>query len=110
MAQACHAAQVIIALVPIVGISFSALVIFFALLWKHTEIKLRISKNTYNPPVFNWKLFSLFAGLCLIGTGFSISVIFLIVSGITYGLLGGIIPFVLGIMFLIFYKLTANAK
>lgn len=110
MAQTCPAAQVIISLVPIVGITFSALVIFFALLWKHTEIKLRISKNTYNPPVFNLKLFSLFAGLCLIGVGFSISLIFLVVSGITYGLLGGIIPLVLGIMFLIFNKLLPNDK
>ncbi|MCQ2598215.1 MAG: hypothetical protein MJ181_10260 [Treponema sp.] len=110
MAQACHAAQVIIALVPIVGIGFSALVIFFALLWKHTEIKLRISKNTYNPPVFNWKLFALFSGLCLIGTGISISVVFILISGLTYGLLGGIIPLVLGIMLLIFYKLISDGK
>lgn len=110
MEQACPAAQVILALIPIVGITFSALVIFFALLWKHTEIKLRISKNTYNPPVFNWKLFSLFAGLCLVGVGFSISLLFLIISGISFGLLGGVIPLVLGIMFLIFYKLISNGK
>lgn len=108
--MASPAAQVIIAIVPIVGITFSAIIIFFALLWKHIEIKLRISKNTYTPPVFNWKVFSLFTGLCLVGVGFSISLLFLIISGVTYGLLGGIIPLILGIMFLIFYKIVANDK
>lgn len=58
--MASPAAQVIIAIVPIVGITFSAIIIFFALLWKHIEIKLRISKNTYTPPVFNWKVFLCF--------------------------------------------------
>lgn len=110
MDQTCSAAQVIISLVPIVGIAFSAIVIFFALLWRHHEIKLRISKDSYNPPKFNWSLFSLFSGLCLIGVGVSISIVFLIISGITYGLLGGIIPLVLGIMFLVFYKLISNGK
>lgn len=110
MAETCPAAQVIIAIIPIVGIFFSAVIIFFAVLWKHREIKLRISKNTYNPPVFNWKIFSLFSGLCLVGVGFSITVVFLLISGLTYGLLGGIIPFVLGIMLLIFYKLISNGR
>lgn len=108
--MASPAAQVIIAIVPIVGITFSAIVIFFALLWKHIETKLRISKNTYNPPVFNWKLFSLFAGLCLIGVGFSITLLFILISGLSYGLLGGVIPLVLGIMLVIFYRLISNDK
>lgn len=106
----CNAAQVIVALVPIVGIAFSAIVIFFAILWKHHEIKLRISKNTYNPVNFNWKIFSLFSALSLIGVGFSISLLFILISGLTYGLLGGIIPLVLGIMLLIFYKIISNDK
>lgn len=110
MTQACPAAQVIISLVPIIGIVFSALVIFFSVLWKHTEIKLRISKNTYNPPVFNWKIFALLTGLCLVGVGAVISVVFFLISGISYGLLGGLIPLVLGIMLLIFNKLISNGK
>lgn len=110
MTQACPAAQVIIALVPIIGIVFSAFVIFFAVLWKHTEIKLRISKNTYTPPVFDWKIFSLFSGLCLVGVGFAISLVFILISGVTYALLGGLIPLVLGIMILAFYKMVANVK
>lgn len=110
MNQAYPAAQVIISLVPIVGIFFSAVIVFFALLWKHGEIKLRITKNTYNPPIFDWKIFSLLTGLCLVGVGFVISLVFAIVSGISYALLGGLIPLALGIMILIFYKLVSNVK
>lgn len=77
MPQTCPAAQVIIAVVPIVGITFSFLVIFFALLWKHHEVKIRISKGTYEPPEFNWKIFTLLSGLCLTGVGFAISLLFL---------------------------------
>ena len=104
------AAQVLAPLIPLVGISFAAIVIFFGLLWKHREIKMRISKNQYNPQVFNWKIFSLFAGLCLVGVGFAISLLFFLISGFTFGLLGGLIPLVLGIMFLIFYKIISNEK
>lgn len=104
------AAQVIIALIPIVGIFFAALIVFFALLWRHHEIKMRISKNTYTPCNFNWKLFSLLSGLCLVGVGTVISILFYIVSGLNYSLLGGLIPFALGIMLLVFHKLVKNEK
>ena len=57
MTPVCPAAQVIVALIPIVGITFAAIVIFFGLLWKHREIKMRISKDEYTQQVFNWKIF-----------------------------------------------------
>ena len=81
MTPVCPAAQVIVSLIPIVGITFAAIVIFFGLLWKHNEIKMRISKNEYKPQVFNWKIFSLFAGLCLVGVGFAITILFFLISG-----------------------------
>lgn len=102
------AAQVIISIIPIVGIVFAAMVIFFALLWKHTEIKMRISKNTYNPANFNWKMFSLLSGLCLVGVGIVLSAVFFLISGLTYQLLGGLIPLSLGVMLLIFNKLISK--
>ena len=39
-------AQVIISIVPIVGITFAAIIVFFALLWKHRENKLKIMNGT----------------------------------------------------------------
>lgn len=104
----CPAAQVIISIIPIVGIVFAAIVIFFALLWKHTEIKMRISKNTYTPMNFDWKIFSLLSGLCLVGVGIVLSLVFFLVSGFSYELLGGLIPLSLGIMLLIFNKLVSK--
>lgn len=101
-------AQIIISIIPIVGIVFAAIVIFFALLWKHTEIKMRISKNTYNPVNFNWKIFSLLLGLCLVGVGVVITAIFFLISGFTYALLGGLIPLSLGVMLLIFNKIISK--
>ncbi|WP_340138456.1 hypothetical protein [Treponema zioleckii] len=36
------AAQVMLALIPIVGIGIGGVVIFFSLLWHHHEVKLQI--------------------------------------------------------------------
>lgn len=108
MNMTCPAAQVITSIIPIVGIVFAAIVIFFALLWKHNEIKMRISKNTYTPMNFDWKIFSLLSGLCLVGVGIVLSLVFFLVSGFSYELLGGLIPLSLGIMLLIFNKLVSK--
>ena len=61
-----HVAEVIISIVPIVGITFAAIIAFFALLWKHRENKLKIINETFKETVFNLAIFSLFAGLCLL--------------------------------------------
>ncbi len=90
------------------GISFSALVVFFALLWKHHETKLRIKMGTYEAPQINLKNFSLFLGLCLVGIGAVLSVMFMLLEGLSWGLLGGLIPLVIGAMLLIFNKISKN--
>ncbi len=99
------AAQVIIAIIPIVGICFAASIIFFALLWKHRENVMRIERNTFEPLHINLKSFSLFLGLVLIGVGFALSVMFLF-KPISWGLLGGLLPFAIGIMLLVYYKIS----
>lgn len=104
------AAQVIITIIPVVGIVFAAILIFFALLWHHHEVKMQISKGIYTPPKFNLKLFSLFFGLCLTGVGAMLTMMFFLMNSISWGLLGGLIPLVLGIMNLIFYRLLPNEK
>ena len=106
----CPAAQVIMSIVPTVGIVFVAVLIFFALLWKHRENKLRILDGTYEPIKFNFKVFSLFTGLCLIGVGAVLTVMFALLDGLSWTLIGGLIPLVLGIMLLIFYKINPEYK
>ncbi len=97
-------AQVIVSLIPIVGIAFGAVIIFFALLWKHRETKQRILAGTYTSHSYNWKPFFLLTGLILIGVGLVLSIMFLFMKGFSFMLLGGLIPLVIGLAFIIFYK------
>ena len=98
------AAQVIIAIIPIVGIVIGGVVVFFYLLWRHREISLQIKTGSYRPKQFNLKLFSLLTGLLLTGIGLVLTILFLAVQGFSYPVLGGLIPMTIGISFLVFFK------
>jgi len=104
------AAQIIISLVPIVGVSLAAVLIFFALLWRHRENKLRIQKGTYSPIKFNMETFSLFLGLILVGIGSVLSLLFIMITGFTWGLMSGLLPLGVGISLLVYYNLTKPGK
>ena len=103
--QLSIAAQVIISIVPIVGITFGAVILFFYILWRHHEIKLQIKTGTFVPKSFNSAALSLLTGLLLTGVGFTLSLVFAIIDGFSYSILGGLIPFVMGIGLLVFYKI-----
>jgi len=47
------AAQVIVSIIPLVGIVIGGIVIFFYLLWRNTQIKLLIKSGAYEPARFN---------------------------------------------------------
>ena len=98
------AAQVLVSLIPIVGIAFGAGLLFFVILWHHNEVKLQIRTGNYEPRVFNLKAVSLLAGLLLTSLGLILSLSFAIIDGFSYTILGGLIPFVTGISLLIFYR------
>ena len=97
------AAQVIIAIIPIVGIVMGSVVVFFYLLWRHKQRTLLIRAGHYNQPVFNLLSFSLLTGLLLGSVGLTLTVFLAIVTGPTYGLLGGVIPLSMGIGLLAYY-------
>lgn len=97
------AAQVVIAVIPIVGIVMSAVVAFFYLLWHHRRKTLLIKTGHYNRPEFDLLSFSLLAGLLLGSVGIALTVLLIIVEGASYGVLGGIIPLSMGIGLLIYY-------
>ena len=99
------AAQIIISIVPIVGIAIGGVVLFFFILWRHHEIKLQIKTGTFVPSKIHYKAFSLLAGLLLTGTGVMLSLVFAVLDGFTYSMLGGLIPAVIGICLLVFYKI-----
>lgn len=104
------AAQVIISIIPIVGIAFAAIIIFFALLWHHRETKERIHNGTYTPRTFNFKAFSLLSGLLLAGVGLTLTVFFALLEGLTWDILGGAIPLVLGLILILFFKINPDFK
>ncbi|MDE5899220.1 MAG: hypothetical protein K2H09_08175 [Treponemataceae bacterium] len=104
------AAQVIIAIVPIVGIFVGGVTVFFYLLWRHHEIKLQLKTGVFVQRKFDLKSFSLLAGLLLSGVGLTLALVFLLISGFSYALLGGLIPAVLGIGLLVFYKINPDFR
>jgi hypothetical protein len=97
------AAQVLVAIIPIIGIVMGAVVVFFYLLWNHRRRTLLINAGHYNRPGFDLLTFSLLAGLLLGSVGLTLTVFLAVVAGPTYGLLGGIIPLAMGIGLLAFY-------
>jgi len=97
------AAQVIISIVPIVGICFGALILFFYILWKHHETKLQIKTGTFVPNKFNYAAFSFLTGLLLTGIGLILTAVFAIIDGFSYAILGGLLPMAIGICLLIFF-------
>ena len=99
------AAQVIISLIPIVGICIGGVVIFFALLWIHHETKQRIKSGEKTQSNFNYKAATLLCGLLLTGIGFMLTVFFALFDDISPALLGGLIPLTIGICLLLFYRL-----
>jgi hypothetical protein len=104
MEQITPAAQVIISLIPIVGITIGGIVIFFALLWIHHERKQRIKSGSFTKSNFNYKAATLLGGILLSGIGFMLTLFFLLFSGLGPSLLGGLIPLTIGICLLIFYR------
>lgn len=96
------AAQIILSVIPIVGIVMGSIVIFFFLLWNHKQRMLMIEKGTYQRKNFDLNTFSLLAGILLFGIGLALSVFFILRTGLNYELLGGIIPLAIGLGFLLF--------
>ena len=104
------AAQVIIAIIPIVGIVMGSVVIFFYLLWNHRRRTLLIKAGHFNRPDFNLRSFSLLCGLLLGSVGVALTTLLSIIGGASYGLLGGLIPLSIGVGLLAYYVIKRSEK
>ncbi len=100
--------NIIVSIIPIVGIVMGSVVIFFYLLWSHKQRMLMIQKDVYEKKFFDLESFSLFTGLLLLGIGVSLAVFFILKDGIGYGVLSGLIPLSLGISMIVFFILKRN--
>jgi hypothetical protein len=95
-------AQLIIAIIPMVGIVMSSVIVFFYLLWYHRRKILLIKAGQYHDKDFDLLSFSLLTGLLLASIGAGLTVFFIVINA-GYGLLGGIIPLAIGVGLLAFY-------
>jgi len=104
-------AQVIISIIPIVGIAIGGIVVFFYCLWHHHENKLRIKMGTFQKGQFNYKAYTLLIGILLLGIGVILTAFFAMTHDIKHpSILGGAIPLVLGICLIVFYKINPEFK
>ncbi|MCR5724838.1 MAG: hypothetical protein K6G80_07130 [Treponema sp.] len=104
------AAQVIVALIPIVGIFIGGVIVFFSLLWHHHEIKQQVKMGTYRREAFNLKAFSLLFGVLLSVLGVILTLFFALMKGCSPALLGGLVPLAIGISLVIFYAINPDFK
>ena len=104
------AAQVIIAIIPIVGIVMGSVVIFFYLLWYHKRRTLLIKAGHYDPPEFDFLSFSLLTGLLLAAAGVTLTVFLIVAVGVSFGLLGGLIPLACGTGLLAYYRIRRSGR
>ena len=86
------AVNIIVSIIPIVGIVMGSVVIFFYLLFAHKQKVLMIQKGEVQRRNFDLDAFSLLAGLLLLGTGAGLTLFFLLKEGFAYSALGGLIP------------------
>ena len=104
------AAQIIIAIIPIVGIVMGSVVVFFYFLWHHRRRVLLIRAGQPHKSDFDLLSFSLLTGLLLLSVGISLTVFLVIMGNAGYGLLGGIIPLAMGIGLLAYYLIRRRDR
>ena len=104
------AAQILISIIPIVGIVMGSVVIFFYLLWNHKRRILLIKAGQFRRPEFDLLTFSLLTGLLLSAVGLALTVFLAIALGVNFGLLGGIIPLAVGIGLLAYYGIKRSDR
>ncbi|MBN2040817.1 MAG: hypothetical protein JW864_12310 [Spirochaetes bacterium] len=106
------AAQIIVTIIPIVGIIMGALVLFSYIYYNYKQKLVMIEKGTFRKLNFDLDAFSLFTGLLLFIFGFFLTIFFLVKEGFGYSLLSGIIPLACGLSLLIYYiiRMILNKK
>jgi len=104
------AAQVIISIIPIVGIFMGSVVVFFYLLWNYKCRTLLIKAGQFKRPAFDLLSFSLLTGLLLGIVGLALTIFLVLALGLSFGLLGGIIPLAVGTGLLVYYGIKRNAR
>ena len=104
------AAQVLVTVIPIVGISTAGIVVFFWLLWHHRRTSLLIRSGLYQKTQFDLDSFSLLTGLLLTFIGTALTLFLSILEGKSLALLGGLIPLATGAALLVFHGVRRHER
>ncbi len=106
------ASQIMVTIIPIVGIVCGATVIFFYLYYSYRAKILMIEKGIYKHPIekFDLEGFSLFLGILSFCVGLGMSIFFMLKEGLSYGLLGGLIPLFVGLGLIAFFIVRIVVK
>lgn len=101
------APEILLSLVPLVGIVFGCVLLFFFLLWQY-RIRRELIRTGQHTPMFvaNIRMLSLLVGLLSIAAGLPMTLLFMAIEGVDYVLLGGLLPLFAGIGCIVFYALT----
>lgn len=99
--------KIIIAFIPIVGIIVGGVVMIRFFQWYFEYKKFLIESGNYKPlEIKNFRIFILLLGILSISAGIPLTIIFIVVYGLSFASLGGLIPFFIGIGLIIFYVLS----
>lgn len=99
-----EAAQIIISIVPLLGVILGATLLFFFFFWNYRLKKELIRAGQYQyQSLKNVRIFTLLIGIISFAVGLPMTVLFAAVEGMSYSLLGGLIPSFVGIGFIVFY-------
>lgn len=102
------AAQVMITIIPIVGIVAVAVVGLIYVVLQHKQNLKLIEKGLYQRHKVDAQAFALLSSLILLAVGLTLSAFFVVFEGFAWSLLGGIIPLSLGGSLLAYWKLRAG--
>ena len=96
------AAQILIAILPLVAVALLAVLTFFFLLWDYRMKKITIEKGQKPVPrSIDDKL--LLIGIVSLFVGVGLLVFFVLYNGLSNSLLGGIIPVAVGLGIITYY-------
>lgn len=105
------AAEILLSLVPLLGVIFGATLLFFFLLW-HYRLRREMIRTGQYTPMFanNIRLLALMVGLLGISSGLPMTILFLLIDGLSYALLGGLLPLCAGIGCVLFYGIARTPE
>jgi hypothetical protein len=98
--------KIVLFLVPIFGIVFGSFFLCFIFYFWYKQRMELIKNGLYKPLPFDFRAYSFFIGLLLTFTGLVLSIVFILILGRSLAMLGGLIPFSVGISLLVYYKLN----